>query len=396
MASHSGIQSSLVSLGRGCPLPQELAKDQKHYGAVEPKYGLVIKVHGASSEVWMRRFFLLDVFASAPFHPRDGEGKKLPKRFRLMNPRLLCKDLEARNGHFSSTTTGETIRDSGNIAFASSGAFSRKQFQRAMQHFKHLYGPDVNVTVIDLRKEFHWIGDGEPFSQHTFTNHQNMHLSLDELIAQEKEFIKTHSEGVTVWARRIDEDITPVLRRYSTIQTEEDLVLSEKHTSYVRMPLTDHTALDLKTTKRLYRIIKETVVAAQRKDAAPHVVWFHCLGGQGRASGLTFAAHVIARRELSRPENPIPLATFEALAKHIWYGGGKDLSADPNPDKRYKYNGAICRRGCLQALVEAAHDSKSANPLIDRICIKIQEYCERHRELWEHQVDPSDFAEALE
>lgn len=387
---------SMVCLGPEGQLPPEVLEDNKCFGAVGPKYGQLIKVQGPeNSEVWMRRFFLLDVFNSAPFHPRNGNGKKLPKRFRVLNPTKLCLDIRTRESHFSSTIHKSTVKESGNLAIVSSGAFSEKQYRQGIKELRGLYGEDVKVTVVDARKEHHWLGDGEPFSQHTYTNHQNMKLSLEELMSQERDFALSHSDGVKVWARRVDLDLTPILREYKKVETEEQLVLSEKNVSYLRLPLTDHTALDLETAKRIHHLAKETVLSAQEDEAHVHVIWIHCLGGQGRASSLTLAVHVIVRHELNKISNQIPTASFEDLAKHIWYSGGKNLSEDPNPDKRYKYNGALCRRGCLQALVNAARESGKRSDLLERISMRIQEFSIGNSEIWKLQIDPSVFAEKV-
>lgn len=384
--------SSMLTLGPTGQLPEELRKDVGCYGAVAPKYGEIVEVEGPNqTKVSLRLFFLLDVFASAPFHPRNKERSKLPKRWRVVNPLELCKDVRNREEHFEQSTSLKEVKNSGNVALVSSGAFSEKQYRTGIKQLRHLYGDDVQVTVIDLRKEDHFFGDGEPFSQHTFTNHQNMSLTAQELIKREKDFVKKRSKGVKVWARRIDNDLSPLWREFQSLKTEEDLVRSEKNISYIRLPLTDHTALDSETAKRFFSIVKETVDASQKEKAPVQVLWLHCLGGQGRASSMTLAAHVFIRQLLPNT----PRASFEELAKHIWSSGGKNLSEDPDPKKEFKINGAICRRGCLKVLADASNDSDGKADYIDCVVANIEKYIESNHKIWESQVDPSEFAEQV-
>jgi hypothetical protein len=377
-------------------LPKDLRHDTQCYGAIEPKYGRRIEVAGPEgTKMKERLFFLLDVFDTIPLHPVDFDGNCLPRRFRVINPLFPCTKIDEREAHFSKTTSIECIKQCGNVALAASGAFSKNQFINAVVQLKKLYGNDVTITIIDGREELHWLGDleddGEPFSQHTMTNHQNSGMTKDQILDEERKFAAFKT--IKIWARKKDDELSPVFREYQNIQTEEQFVTSFNHISYVRLPVTDHTALSLDSVLTLDRIVQNTIQKASKPDAPVHVIWTHCFGGKGRASSLSFATHVMLQRYMASRGIPFEMPDYKTLTTHIWLSGGSKLDSKPDPEKKYKYNGAICRTGIMKQLYASYSKSGTEMELRSRVEELYTDFVEKHQKEWNTQVDPTDFAE---
>ncbi|WP_179136137.1 protein tyrosine phosphatase [Paenibacillus sp. 32352] len=241
----------------------------------------------------------------------DVDNKRaLPKKFRMTSP--LAEGL-SQPPDFTGLT---------DLRISGSGQFSQ-QGLRLMQ--ETICQP--RITIVDLRQESHGFVNGMAVSWYGPNNGCNMHLTQEEIRAEEGRLLQQLADAQELVFDRLEKksvDLDSPVTGPKLVQTEEEMVRSEG-ADYIRFFVTDHHR---PSDGEVDRFIRYAV-------GLPEGTWlhFHCRGGVGRTTSFMLMYDMLHHAgRVSRED------LFE---RHVRIGGKDVSSADPKDE--FKYGPALER-----------------------------------------------------
>lgn len=254
-------------------------------------------------------------YASYAWRRERKNEAGLPKNFRTCRSEFV--ECDPHNGYDPDYVPSREGMDQ--LMISASSDFSDMQLDSVVAEIRKIHsGP---ITIVDLRKEFHGLLNGNHVSRYGKHNWENIGLSRDTIVANEQNLFHS-SVGQQIVTYTLNSSNSyqladPDTLLISSAKTEEEQC-AERGLGYYRLTVLDHCFTDPRSL--------DNFIAFTRNLPADTWLHFHCQAGKGRTTMYMVFYDFLRNPDVS--EKDVVYRQYKIGGNFMYYKGD-DPDEDP-------------------------------------------------------------------